>query len=189
MTEDINFQTYLSISENRFGIYLLEINSNKVLYEKEFCIESNEKNNLNNLNYFLQENIFNIEKLINKFVKNINLIFQTENILDLKIGIKKKNFNTKHISKVLAEAKDLFNENFQEYKIMHIILNKVILDGKYYEKFVSGIETSDLCIETRIISIQRKFISELNNILERYQKELSPVSMRSILEISLGRMK
>ena len=34
MTEDINFQTYLSISENRFGIYLLEINSNKVLYEK-----------------------------------------------------------------------------------------------------------------------------------------------------------
>ena len=69
---------------------MLEINSNKVLYEKEFCIESNEKNNLNNLNYFLQENIFNIEKLINKFVKNINLIFQTENILDLKIGIKKK---------------------------------------------------------------------------------------------------
>ena len=169
MTEDINFQTYLSISENRFGIYLLEINSNKVLYEKEFFLRGNEKNGLNNLNYFLQENIFNIEKLIKKFVKNINIIFQTENILDLKIGIKKKNFNTKHINKVLAEAKDLFNENFQEYKIMHIILNKIILDGEYYEKFVSGVETSNLCIETRIISIQSKFISELNNILERYQ--------------------
>ena len=169
MTEDINFQTYLSISENRFGIYLLEINSNKVLYEKEFFLRGNEKNGLNNLNYFLQENIFNIEKLIKKFVKNINIIFQTENILDLKIGIKKKNFNTKHINKVLAEAKDLFNENFQEYKIMHIILNKIILDGEYYEKFVSGVETSNLCIETRIISIQSKFIPELNNILERYQ--------------------
>jgi len=169
MTEDINFQTYLTISENRFGIYLLETNNNKVLYEKEFFLGSNKKNDFNNLNYFLQENIFNIEKLIKKFVKNINLIFQTENILDLKIGIKKKNFNTKHINKVLAEAKDLFNENFQEYKIMHIILNKIISDGKYYEKFVSGIEASNLCIETRIISIQSKFISELNNILERYQ--------------------
>ena len=169
MTEDQNFQTFLTISENRFGIYLLEINTNKVLYEKEFCLDSNEKNDLNNLNYFLQENIFNIEKFIKKFVKNVNLIFQTKNILDIKIGIKKKNFNTKYINKVLAEAKDLFNENFQEYKIMHIILNKTILDGKYYEKFVSSIGTSNLCIETRIISVERKFISELNNILERYQ--------------------
>ena len=169
MIEDQNFQTYITISENRFGIYLLEINSNKVLYEKEFCLDSNEKNDLKNLNYFLQENIFNIEKFIKKFVKNVNLIFQTKNILDIKIGIKKKNFNTKYINKVLAEAKDLFNENFQEYKIMHIILNKTILDGKYYEKFVSSIETSNLCIETRIISVERKFISELNNILERYQ--------------------
>ena len=131
MTEDQNFQTYLTISENRFGIYLLEINTNKVLYEKEFCFDSNEKNDLNNLNYFYQENIFNIEKFIKKFVKNVNLIFQTKNILDIKIGIKKKNFNTKYINKVLAEAKDLFNENFQEYKIMHIILNKIILDDKY----------------------------------------------------------
>ena len=90
MTEDQNFQTYLTISENRFGIYLLEINTNKVLYEKEFCLDSNEKNDLNNLNYFLQENIFNIEKFIKKFVKNVNLIFQTKNILDIKIGIKKK---------------------------------------------------------------------------------------------------
>ena len=90
MTEDQNFQTYLTISENRFGIYLLEINTNKVLYEKEFCFDSNEKNDLNNLNYFLQENIFNIEKFIKKFVKNVNLIFQTKNILDIKIGIKKK---------------------------------------------------------------------------------------------------
>ena len=92
MTEDQNFQTYLTISENRFGIYLLEINTNKVLYEKEFCLDSNEKNDLNNLNYFLQENIFNIEKFIKKFVKNVNLIFQTKNILDIKIGIKKKKF-------------------------------------------------------------------------------------------------
>ena len=90
MTEDQNFQTFLTISENRFGIYLLEINTNKVLYEKEFCLDSNEKNDLNNLNYFLQENIFNIEKFIKKFVKNVNLIFQTKNILDIKIGIKKK---------------------------------------------------------------------------------------------------
>ena len=169
MTEDQNFQTFLTISENRFGIYLLEINTNKVLYEKEFCLDSNEKNDLNNLNFFLKENIFNIEKFIKKFVKNVNLIFKKKNILDIKIGIKKKNFNTKYINKVLAEAKDLFNENFQEYKIMHIILNKTILDGKYYEKFVSSIETSNLCIETRIISVERKFISELNNILERYQ--------------------
>ena len=92
MTEDQNFQTFLTISENRFGIYLLEINTNKVLYEKEFCLDSNEKNDLNNLNYFLQENIFNIEKFIKKFVKNVNLIFQTKNILDIKIGIKKKKF-------------------------------------------------------------------------------------------------
>ena len=98
MTEYLDFKTFLSISPNKFGIYLIETKNHKVLYEKFFNID-NEYNTIdyNNLDKLLKENIFNIEKLINQFVKNIFLIIDHEKIINHTIGTKKKNFNTKNI--------------------------------------------------------------------------------------------
>ena len=53
---------------------------------------------------FLDENIFKIEKLIGKFIKNITLIIENENVLTFNIGIKKKNYEkniTKNFLKIL----------------------------------------------------------------------------------------
>ena len=91
MTEDLEFETYLSISSKKFKIYLLDTKNLKNLYFEEKNFENSISiSDLNNLEKFLDNNIFKIEKLSGKFVENIILIFENEKILNLEFGIKKK---------------------------------------------------------------------------------------------------
>ena len=91
MNKDLEFENYLSISPNKYGIYLFDKKNLKNLYKEELAISESEKFlNLDDLKKFLDKNIFKIEKLSGKFVENIFLIFENKKILNLKIGIKKK---------------------------------------------------------------------------------------------------
>ena len=91
MNKDLELQNYLSISPNKFGIYLFDTRNLKNLYKEELIINQNIKFlNLDDLKKFLDKNIFKIEKLSGKFVENMYLIIENEKILNLKLGIKKK---------------------------------------------------------------------------------------------------
>ena len=91
MNKENELQYYLSVSPNKFGIYLFDTKNLKNLYKEEIIINQDSKFlNLNILKKFLDNNIFKIEKLSGKFVKNIFLIFENEKILNLEFGIKKK---------------------------------------------------------------------------------------------------
>ena len=139
MTEALEFETYLSISSKKFKIYLLDTKNFKNLYFKEKNFEDGISIlDLNNLEKFLDNNIFKIEKLIGKFVKNINLILDTERFLRINISLKKNNYeqivNKKILENSLYELKDLFNESYQDYKIVHMLLVSYLIDGSHYSE-------------------------------------------------------
>ena len=174
MSKDLEFETYLSISPVKLGIYLFDIKNQKNLYKEELAIKENVNyNEINILKKFLDDNIFKIEKLNGNFIENIILIIENENILNLQIGIKKKNYNSfinkDFLKNYLIEAKDLFKENYQDEKIMHIIINKYILDGKNYHLIDKNLECDQLSLEIQFKSISSSFINDLDKILENYQ--------------------
>ncbi len=91
MNEEIDFETYLIISYGKFEIFLLDIKNYKNIHHEEFKFESNsEKIDFNLLSEFLENNIFEIEKLARKFVNNINVIIENKSILTSNLCIKKK---------------------------------------------------------------------------------------------------
>ena len=91
MNKDQELENYLSISKNKFGIYLFDVKNLKNLYKEELIINKNVNFiDLNELKKFLDNNIFKIEKLSGKFIENIFLIFENEKIFNLEFGIKKK---------------------------------------------------------------------------------------------------
>ena len=174
MTEDIDFETYLNISPNKFQIYLFDKTKLNNLYKDELKFENNTENiDLNNLNKFLEDNIFKIEKLIGKFIKNIFLVIEDYRVLNLNIGIKKKNYkkviNKNFLESTLTEAKDLFKETYQNYKIMHIIINKILINGNFYSSFVDDLKGDNLCLEVQFISFPNNIAEEINKVLEKYQ--------------------
>ena len=167
-------ETYLSISHNKFAIYLFDKKNLVNLYKEQIVIENNtDEIDFNELTLFLEKNIFKIEKLIGKFIKNISLILRDNRILNLNLCLKKKNYNRvidkKYLENILIEAKDLFKENYQKNQIMHMFINKYVANGKYYSKLEDVLVSDFLSLEIEFISLPNNLASDISNVLERYQ--------------------
>jgi len=178
MIEEIDFETYLYVSKNKFKIFVFDKNKSKNLYNRELK-DFNEFNsqNLNNLSKFLDENIYKIEKLVGNFIKNIILIIENEENFHVNIAIKKKNYENfieqQYLENSLTEIKDLFKANYQDYRIMHMIVVNYILNEKKYASFPREVNSDYLCLEVNFISISNNLVFALDKVLEKYQVKIS----------------
>ena len=137
MTKEFDLDTYLIVTNFKFKICIFDIKNFKTVYIQELKFkDKSETIDFNSLSKFLENNIFKIEKLTSKFINNIIIVIDSEEIKDLNIGIKKKNYvenlNSKNLENIIAEAKDLFKETYQDQKIMHIIIQNYLINGKYH---------------------------------------------------------
>ena len=174
MTDELSFEVYLSLSQKKFEIYLLDKKILKNIYKEEFYLENDsDLIDFNLLHKFLDKNIFKIEKLIGNFLRSIVIIIENQQILNFSIGIKKKNYDgkiNKHfLESSLAELKDLFKENYQNNKIIHFIINRYLIDGIDYNSFDKEIDGDNICVEVNFISAPNILIKEISNVLEKYQ--------------------
>jgi len=178
MNKEIDFETYLIISYGKFEIFLLDNKNHKNIHKEEFKFRDvSEKLDFNLLNNFLENNIFKIEKLAGNFVNNINIVIENKSILTSNISIKKKNYNGEITSVVLesmlTDVKDLFKENYNQYKLMHMIIDKYIIDGVSYSSLQDQISNDEICLEMKLISIPNLLILEIENILKKYQIQVN----------------
>ena len=91
MNKEEELENYLSISPDKFGIYLFDKKNLINLYKEELILnEYNNSLDLNTLKKFLDKNVFEIEKLSGKFLENIFFILEDNKIFNLEMGIKKK---------------------------------------------------------------------------------------------------
>ena len=178
MNKENELQYYLSVSSNKYGIYLFDTKNLKNLYKEEI-IFNNDTNyqNYNELKKFLDDNIFKIEKLSGKFIENIFLILEDKKIFNLEIGIKKKNYNIsvtkEYLENSLVEAKDLFRESYHNQEIIHMIVNKYFINGKTLLLFEENLKCENFALEVNFKSISNDIIYDLNKILENYQIKIS----------------
>ena len=174
MNEAIDFETYLVISNDKFEIYLLDIKNFENLYKKEFKYQTDlEKIDLNLLDEFLEKHIFSIEKVAGSFVNKINLIIQNKTILNLDLSVKKKNYSQNisdvFLKNILTDVKDLFKESYREYKLMHMLINKYIVNEESYTSLKDETNSDEICLEIKLISISNLIVFEIENILKKYQ--------------------
>jgi len=173
MIEDLDFETYLYISKDKFQIFVLNKKKLKNLYSQELKIDNQfDFKDLNILLNFLDKNIYKIEKLIGNFIKNIILIVENEKNLKINMGIKKSyetSLKQKSFSSNLTELKDLFKKNYQDQTIMHMCIINYIIDGKRYSSFDTKLINDYFCIEVSFIAIDNKLVFAFDNVLEKYQ--------------------
>ena len=178
MTKEFDLDTYLIVTNYKFIICLFDKKNFKNIYIQEFELKNKSGTlDLNSLSQFLENNIFKIEKLTSKFINNIIVVVDSEEIKDLNIGIKKKNYvknlNSKNLESIIVEAKDLFKETYQDQKIIHIIIQNYLINGKTYLKFQKNLPTNDFGLEIKFISVSNKLSFQLEKILGKYQIKIS----------------
>ena len=174
MSDQLNFEAYLSISEKKYEIYLLDKENLKNIYKEEINLENAvDVIDYNLLSKFLDRNIFKIEKLIGNFLKTIVVLIDNKRILNSSIGIKKRNdgekTNKDYLESSLAELKDLFKENYQNNKIIHFVVNRYLIDGINYTSFDEEVLGDHICVEVNFISAPNILIKEISDVLEKYQ--------------------
>ena len=178
MAEEIDFETYLSLTKSKFEIYLFDKKNLKNLYKEELKLENN-FNYLDSeiLSKFLDNHIFKIEKIIGKFIKNICLILDDDVNLQVNICIKKKNYdniiNKKKLENALIEVKDLFKESYHQQTITHMIISNYLINGKNYTSFIDNLRGDNLCLEINFMSISNNAIFLFDKTLEKYQIRIS----------------
>ena len=173
MSENFELETYLSISPTKFGIFLLNTKNLKNIYNKEITFEKTNFINYSHLKQFLDENIFKIEKLVGKFIDNIFIIIENEKILNIQIGVKQRDdnllINKAYLQSSIINAKNLFKDSYPNEKIIHIIINKYLVDGKSYSYIKDNVECEEINLIIQFKSISKDITNDLNKVLQNYQ--------------------
>ena len=187
MIEESHFETFLYISKNKYQIFVQDKDNFKDIYNEE--IEVNNQIELDNLSKFLDDNIYKIEKIVNRFIRNIILIIENEKVLSVDISIKKNNYekNTsqKYFETNLIEVKDIFKESYHDQIIMHmVIINKDKNDNSLLFD-VSNKNDNYFYLEVNFISISNSFTFIYEELLKKHhikiEKYMSGIYIKNFL--------
>jgi hypothetical protein len=187
MIEEVDFETFLYVSRYKYEIFVLDKTKQENLYKEEKKIQNDFNfQDLNDLPKFLDIHIYKIEKIVGNFIKNIILILESDEILHVNIGIKKKNYNNSlnknYLESNLKELKDLFRENYQEQTIMHMVITNYIINGERYASFKSDLMSNHFSLEVNFISISNELVLVLEKVLEKYQIKISQYKCGSYIK-------
>jgi len=177
MTEEIDFETYLYLSNNEFKIFLFDKKNLKNLFQDSIIIKNNSDFlDFTELTNFLNINIYKIEKLIGNFVKNIFLIIDNNNNLVINLGNKKRlenRINKESLKNNLIKLKNLINENYKDQTIMHIFLNNQLVYDDNETSLIENEDTNYQYLEVSFITLSNHLIVNLSRILQKYQIKIS----------------
>tara|TARA_B110000003_G_scaffold200264_1_gene198877 strand:- start:2458 stop:3150 length:693 start_codon:yes stop_codon:yes gene_type:complete len=187
MIEDTDFETFLNISNNKYQIFVYDKNNSKNLYNEE--IKNDNEIELNILSKFLDDNIYKIEKIIKNFIKNIIVIIEDDKVLEIGLSIKIKNYEKqldyKYVKNSLIEAKNIFNENYPDLVIMHML----IVDTDMSKKLLSNSEKINdnyLYLEVNFICISIGYTHILDKLLGNHQIKIEQYMSGNYVKNFLG---
>ncbi len=180
MNNNFDFITYLFLSKKKIIISVYKENNFEKIYEKESVI----KNQLNIINYeeldsFLNDYIFEIEKKIENFIKKITLIIDIDNFLSIDLSIKKKDFekkiNIKSLSHLISEAKENCKKTIDKRRIIHLIIKNYKIGDKNYTYLPKDEMNNSFSLDLNFICLSNEVIKNLERVLNKYQISLGQI--------------
>ncbi|MDC3036339.1 hypothetical protein OA107_03015 [Candidatus Pelagibacter sp.] len=179
MNKNKDFETYLTISSRKI-IILVNTNLNEKIYEEELVLKSNSKEIvIHELDKFLNENIFKIEKKIKNFIKSVCLIIDSDEIFSIQISIKKNNYGellTKNkLTYILNEARDLCFDTLKENKIIHVLVDNYIIDGQNHINLPQRLKCNHISLDISFLCQPIDSTNTFEQILKKYQISIDRV--------------
>ena len=184
MDNNSNFETYLLISNKKVLINVYDKQNSKSIYSDEKNdVNFHNELNLDLISILLEKNIFKIERLINGFVKHINLIVESNEFFPVDISIKKINYE--HVLKkndlihLLNEVKQDCKNTLYGKKIIHMIINNYLIDDKKYFFFPDRLRSNHISIDVRLDCLSINYLNKIETVFKNYQ-----IAIRRILNLN-----
>jgi len=154
--------------------------ANKVILKKEIFINDYSIENIfNRIEEFLKKNIFDIEKNLKNFIKEIYVIFESDLFFkagsSVKYSIHKTSFEYDSIKDLLLEIRNQFKKFSPKDEIIHMIIDKYILDGQNYEILPKDIDNDNLIIEVNFVCLDNQIVNGFKKIFSKYQISVNKI--------------
>ena len=187
MTNKVDFQTYLYLNHNQFIIYVVEILTNEKIYSEKLAIEENSSEfKFRKLDEFLESNIFKLEKKLSSFIKDVYVILDSNEFHSIKLSIKKDNngnlINSEALIHPLNDLKNLCQSNLQNEKIIHFLIDKYLIDNKFYSSLPENINCDIFSLDTEFICLSKNLIENIEKIFKKYHISLNQILSASYVE-------
>lgn len=186
MKDNLSFETFLYISPKRF---IISVNNgiNENIYKDEQILRQNTDNLIfNDLDLFLNKNIFKIEKKLKKFITKIHIILDSNDFFSVEISIKKsvvdKSFTLKNLKTFLIEAKESCEKTINAKKIAHMLISNYQIDDKNYPYLPQNETGNNFSIDVKFICISNFLINNFEEIFKKYQVSLGQVVSAKYIE-------
>ena len=170
MSEE-DFKTYIDFGASKIRIGIFDKNFSRLVFfsEKKWLSTFNSKHlNLDESKKILHDLILSAEKKIGNYIKNINLMFDPQDLdsidLSIKSNLENKKINIKEIKLLLQESRHLILKYYFDKKIMHTIVEKYVTDEKeFYTIPKDEIKSNFLILETKFLCYSKKTFDYINN--------------------------
>ena len=180
MTNKVFQSFYLAIIGRNLHIDYFNSEDENSHHKKKYLMPDTLDDNLNLtiLTKFILEKVKDFEKDVGSFIEKVNLITDAK-YDQFSLSLKNK-YNSSKIKdtdavRLISDAKKLINRNNKNCFILHILVDKYIVDGKEYFEFPENLDYKEIIVDVSFITINNSTVKMLNRILQDCNIEVKKI--------------
>ena len=171
---------YIAIINQNLHINYFSSKDYNSSYQKKYLMPDTLGNNLNLviLTKFISEKIKDFEKDIGNFIEIVNVITDA-NYDQFSLSLKNKYDSDKiketDVIRLISDAKQQILRNNKDCVILHLLVDKYIVDGEEYLEFPENRNYKEFIIEISFITVQNSTVKTLNKIFKDCNIEVKKI--------------
>jgi len=172
-----NFDIYLEFSFSKLNLAAFDKLNGKLEHYKEKTYKSH-LNNLDEFNFvelkkFAEENILELEKSLEVFIKDIYLVIETPQSVTIELSVIKNNegqiITKKDIMYLVQDAKQQILKSNPDLGIIHIIIEKYILDDVEHKFLPLDQDCKSFSIDAKFVCFPKKLLKNFEELFFKQQ--------------------
>ena len=180
MTNKVFQSFYLAIIGHNLHIDYFNSEEENFHHQKKYLMPDTLDDNLNLtiLTKFILEKVKDFEKDIGSFIEKVNVVTDAKNdqfSLSLKNKYNSSKIKDTDVVRLISDAKKLINRNNKDCFILHILVDKYIVDGKEYFELPENLNYKEFIIDLSFITVQNSIIETLNRVLKDCNIEVKKI--------------
>ena len=171
---------YLAIVGQNLHIDYFESKDSYSSYQKNYLMPDTLDDNLNLivLSKFVLEKVKDFEKEVGRFIEKVYVITDAKcNKFSLSLKNKYDSDKIKEtdVVRLISDAKQQIARNNKDFAILHLLVDKYIVDGEEYLEFPENRSYKEFIIEISFITVQNSTVKTLNKIFKDCNIEVKKI--------------
>ena len=181
MSSSKNANFYFGISDNKIYICFIDNKKNKLSNNVSFDIPDSLNNNLNFkiILSLLRENIRKLEKDLGLFVNSGNISIKSKSYQSILFSVKdifdERELEKEVIIKLVRVAMQQLQKCEKNLTIMHVIINKYVIDDKVYNFFPNYKKFTKIILEIEFICLNKILIEKVKKLFNECKIDVKKI--------------